>query len=316
VTQTARRLLRKLPRRVRAAASSLIYAAANQASNDRRIRHLEATVRSMQLTSGSHEIARERALALVNYLRSVAIESPLVRFGGDGDGGYLLSSDLGGLRQALSLGIADDVSADLALASRGLSVHCYDPSIDHLPSRSPALTFFKQGVSSKPDSKMVNLERAVDRFRNDDDLILLCDIESHEWGVFAEASNDLLGRFQQIAVEFHDLDMITDDEWWKTASRALANLQRTHYVIHVHASNYFPTVPRGGIEIPRILEATYLRRDLAPNALESEFALSAIDSPHDSGYPEVDLGRLWNSLIELAPSGAAKKTAGRTTARR
>jgi hypothetical protein len=195
------------------------------------------------------------------------------------------------------------VSADLDLVALGMGVHCYDPTIDRFPSADPSLVFFREGVSSEPLSQMVTLDAAVDRFGNDDDIVLLCDIEFHEWRVFAQASEPLLQRFQQIAIEFHDLQLISDGSWWETAAQALTNLNRTHRVVHAHASNYFPTVLCGGIRVPPFVEITYVRRDLVPEATPAGFALSPLDAPHDRGFPETDLASLWNGY--LAQDGAA-----------
>jgi hypothetical protein len=264
---------------------------------ERELRHLETRLAALELTQVPDAQTRDRALALIDHLRPFAFDGELARFGRVGMGGYLLADRLDGVRQALSLGISDDVSADLDLAARGLAVHCYDPTIDRFPSSDPSLTFFREGVSRASSAQMVTLGEAVDRFGNDDDLVLLCDIESHEWGVFADAPEPLLRRFRQIAVEFHDLNLISDDAWWETAVQALTNLNRTHRVIHGHASNYFPTVVCGGIRVPPYVEITYLRNDLLPDATPAAFRLSPLDSPHDPGYPETDLGSLWNDYL-------------------
>jgi hypothetical protein len=270
----------------------------------RELRHLETRLAALEREQVPDPGTRDRVLALIEYLRPFAFDGELGRFGRVGMGGYVLSNRLGGVRQALSLGISDDVSADLDLAARGLVVHGYDPTIDRFPSSDPSLTFFREGVSAESSAQMVTLDQAVDRFQNDDDLVLLCDIESHEWGVFANASDSLLRRFQQVAIEFHDLNLIGDDAWWETAEQALTNLNRTHRVIHAHASNYFPTVACGGIRVPPYVEITYLRSDLVPAAAPAAFRLSPLDSPHDRGYPETDLGALWNGYLGVAQEAA------------
>jgi hypothetical protein len=264
---------------------------------ERELRHLETRLAALELSQAPDPRARERALQLIEYLRPYSFDGELGRFGRVGTGGYLLADRLDGVHQALSLGISDDVSADLDLAARGVAVHCYDPTIARFPSTDPSLKFFSEGVSSEPTDQMVTLDTAVDRFGNRDDLVLLCDIEFHEWGVFANASEPLLMRFQQIAIEFHDLQLLSDDAWWEIAAQALSNLNRTHRVIHAHASNYFPTVLRGGIRIPPFVEITYLRRDLAPEASPTAYRLSTLDSPHDPGYAEIDLAPLWNDYL-------------------
>lgn len=277
---------------------------ADPRGKERELRHLETRLAALELAQAPDPGTRERVLRLIEYLRPFAFAGRLARFGRIGMGGYLLAEPLGEARQALSLGISDDVSADLDLAARGLVVHCYDPTIARLPSSHPALTFFREGVSRTRSEHMVTLGEAVARVRNDDDLVLLCDIESHEWGVLADAPEPLLRRFTQIAIELHDLNLVSRDAWWETASEALANINRTHRVVHAHASNYFPAVACGGIKVPPFVEVTYLRRDLVPEARPERFGLSPLDSPHDPGSDEIDLGALWNAHLEAAQEEA------------
>lgn len=283
--------------------SELRSVLADPRGKDRELRHLRTRVAALELVQQHDSATRERVLELIELLRPYTFGGELRRFGRPGTGGYLLADRFAGVRQALSLGVEDDVSADLDLVARGMTVHCYDPTIDRFPSSDPALTFFREGISSERLPQMVTLDTAVDRFGNDDDIVLLCDIEFHEWGVFAQASESLLQRFQQIAIELHDLQLISGDGWWETAAQALTNLNRTHRVVHAHASNYFPTVLCGGIRVPPFVEVTYVRRDLVPEAAPGRFELSPLDAPHDHGFPETDLGSLWNGY--LAQDGAA-----------
>ena len=223
----------------------------------------------------------------------------LIRIGrSETDGGYLVHPDFAGVSHAISLGIADDVSADLDLVAKGCFVHCYDPTIAALPVRNACLTFFQQGVSAEPASDMVTLSTTVERVKDAGDLFLKCDIEGHEWGVFASTPVATLQRFRQITMEMHGFDQLTDDAWWARTESALRALAETHRPIHVHASNYFPPSTRGGIAVPRILEVSYLRRDCCEDAPFGAFGLSSLDVAHDPGFPETDLAPLWNHLLD------------------
>jgi hypothetical protein len=278
---------------------------ADPRGKDRELRHLRTRVAALELVQEADARTRDRVVELIDLLRPFSFDGELRRFGRVGTGGYLLLDRFDGVQQALSLGVEDDVSADLDLVARGMTVHCYDPTIDRFPSDDPSLTFFREGVSSEPLDQMVTLGEAVSRFGNTDDLVLLCDIEFHEWGVFAQAPESLLQRFQQIAIELHDLQLISGEDWWQTAEQALSNINRTHRVVHAHASNYFPTVLCGGIPVPPFVEVTYVRRDLVPEARPARFGLSPLDAPHDRGFEETDLGALWNAYLVREGAAAA-----------
>ncbi len=297
--QSLTRVLKQRVPAVHRGLSLLRTTAEVMAANARRIRHLEAKVEALELNTGSSEVARRRVLELIALIRPIVPDTPLIRIGRSrADGGYVVHPDFAGIDHAISLGIADDVSADLDLVEKGCRVHCYDPTIAALPVLHSSLTFFQQGVSAQAASGMVTLSTTVERIADAGDLFLKCDIEGHEWGVFASTPIEVLQRFRQITMEMHGFDHLTDDAWWARTVAALSALNETHRPIHVHASNYFPPFARGGIAVPRILEVSYLRRDFCGDAPFGSFGLSPLDVAHDPDFPETDLAPLWNHLLD------------------
>lgn len=69
----------------------------------------------------------------IRTIRPRATTTPLIRIGGDGDGGYLLPDDLEDLKVCISPGIDTQISFDKAMAERGLHVFMVDASVDGPP---------------------------------------------------------------------------------------------------------------------------------------------------------------------------------------
>lgn len=76
-------------------------------------------------------------------LMSVCEGSGFVRIGRKNDGGYVMFDDFESRKYAYSIGIADDVSWDRDIASRGLDVYMYDHTIQGLPEKMTGSTFFR-----------------------------------------------------------------------------------------------------------------------------------------------------------------------------
>ena len=95
---------------------------------------------------------------------------------------------------------------------------------------------------------------------NDSELLLQIDIEGYEYEVFLSMSDTLIKRFRVIVAEFHSLDQLWNPPFFKLASRAFDKILQTHACIHIHPNNCCGSLRKGGIEIPRVLEFTFLRQ--------------------------------------------------------
>lgn len=191
----------------------------------------------------------------------------LVRVGNSfGDGGYVLADRLAAGQAVYSYGISNEISFDLDLARRGMSVFMYDHTIDAIPVAHEGLLFFRQGVADGPskDGRFDSLENHVLRNGHGSraDLILKMDVEGAEWDVLESASDATLSRFEQIVFEAHDLNALAEPAFRRRIHAILGRLSRLFALIHVHANNVAAPASVGGLTVPPLLEFSYLRRDL------------------------------------------------------
>ena len=76
---------------------------------------------------------------VVELLRPVDAGHRLVRIGGDGDGGYLLPEDLGGIAACFSPGVDRQATFENALARFGIGSHLADRSVAAPPPEPPEI---------------------------------------------------------------------------------------------------------------------------------------------------------------------------------
>lgn len=75
---------------------------------------------------------------LIEAMRSIPIESKLLRVSPDGDGGYLVPDDLAGINFCFSLGVAYCSDFELDMANRGMHVFLADKSVAGIiPGNAP-----------------------------------------------------------------------------------------------------------------------------------------------------------------------------------
>jgi hypothetical protein len=183
-----------------------------------------------------------------------------IRLGNEHDGGYVIVDTITYLDAVLSLGVGSDISFEEALSAHVKRIDLYDHTVLQPPITIKNSTFYRLGISGEPRPEFVTLSQAVDTFRASDNILLKMDIEHSEWAVLAGASSITLNRFQQVVVEFHGLLELIKPECAREMIEALRRINETHRLVHLHVNNYEPIAFVGGVAVPNVLEATYLRK--------------------------------------------------------
>lgn len=223
-------------------------------------------------------------LGILRMLRPHRVDGfEKVRLGRYFDGGYVMLDDFEGISAAYSLGINDDVSWDLDIARRGIPVFQYDHTILHLPEDHALFTWEKTGIGVFPDAEhsLETIPNLISRNGHEGrtDLLLKCDIENYEWGVFARVPHSTVRQFKQIVMELHGLGQAMDLATASLMRAAIENLTTSHRLVHVHANNFAPWCIAGGVAVPEVLEITLVRDDTGPMAISDEIFPTPLDMP-------------------------------------
>jgi hypothetical protein len=236
---------------------------------------------------------QDRVLGILKRLEPMrAADFKKIRIGKECDGGYVMLDDFSDITAAYSIGICDEVSWDLDMADRGIEVFQYDHTIEGLPIQNSRFHWVKKGLGASVTSEFETLPRLIEMngHRNQDKLLLKCDIEGCEWNVFASLAPASLIQFKQIVLEIHNLECLVDPNFATLADRAVEVLTSHHRVVHVHANNHRPYSIIGGVPLPSVLELT-LARNLDIRLIKSDEAFpSPLDSACYQGRADFWLG--------------------------
>jgi hypothetical protein len=145
-----------------------------------------------------------------------------------------------------------------------MNVFLADASVDGLPVEHPKLFFTKRFLGSVKDDTYTTLDDWVESTQiatGNEDLLLQMDIEGAEYQVLGRISDALLSRFRILVIEFHDLDQLWNKGFLMLVEPLFNKLLRGHYCVHLHPNNCCGSITRGGLEIPRVMEFTFLRKD-------------------------------------------------------
>ena len=212
------------------------------------------------------------------------IDRRKIRVGNQNDGGYIMLDMFKKTPMAFSYGLSWNIIFELDLAQRGITVQMFDHTIDRLSIEHTLFRFHKEGIAAETDveQRLHTLAEHLDRFsENATGMILKLDVEGAEWEALARAPMEILLRFDQIVIEFHNLQLLSDSEFNQKACMALSNLTENFHLFHVHANNCAPIVVVDSVPIADVIEASYVRKGLVDVARSSTFYPTSLDAPND-----------------------------------
>jgi hypothetical protein len=215
------------------------------------------------------QVAVAEAAAVVEMLHPVECREPLVRVGAPRDGGYLVPDVLASVTDCFSPGVADASHFEAHLAERGIRCFLADGSVVGPAAAHPLITFERVWLGGHDDATTTTLASWMRRHVPETarDLLLQMDIEGAEYETLLATPRRELGRFSVIVVELHHLE----DLLWDPNGRGgrikdtLERLALDFRVAHLHPNNCMPQVSVGGLTLPSVMEATFVRPDLAPD---------------------------------------------------
>jgi hypothetical protein len=211
------------------------------------------------------QVSIDRQAKLIEAARPWRTEYPLIRLGGDHDGGYLLPDDLEGIAACFSPGVSDEASFEEAILARAIRCYQIDASIENSPVQDhPLVQFERKFLGPATEGNFISLEDWVNEKEPETrgDLLLQMDIEGAEWLVLAATPDELLRRFRIICIELHDLEHLFAPFAFSLMERIFEKLLRNFYVVHVHPNNWteMAAVSRR-YRVPSVLEYTFIRKD-------------------------------------------------------
>lgn len=253
--------------------------------------------RAPQLASLLAPASRQSVREALELLTPWDVGLELIRVGGDGDGGYLVPNDLGGIEALFSPGVSETWDFERFVADHyRMPSFMVDGSVEAPSGLGPLQHFEKRWLGAKSRGDIISLEDWIDRsaLPPEVDLMLQMDIEGSEFSVLAATPLAVLRRFRVVVIEFHGLDWMSVSPILKT--RILPSLRKMAVdfeVVHVHPNNCCGTTSVFGVQVPKVLEVTYVRRDRVMRSPVRSCLPHALDRDCVEENPSVEIAPLW-----------------------
>lgn len=204
----------------------------------------------------------ERVRGLMRRLCPQDCGIELIRIGGAGDGGYLVPDDLEGIEFCFSPGVSTVSTFENELAERGILSFLADGSVEGPAIVRPEFVFDRKFLGALNGGDTMTLAAWKDRYLPNyaGDLLLQMDIEGAEYEVLLATPDSLLAQFRIIVAEFHFLDRMFEPGEFPVLEATFGRLLEHFHVVHIHPNNIGGSVKLDGMEVPKLLEFTFLNR--------------------------------------------------------
>lgn len=236
---------------------------------------------------------------LIRSLHPYKFEKGLIRLGPQGDGGYLVPDDLSGIEACFSPGVGLLSGFEEDCARLGMEVYMADKSVNGPASANEKFNFTKKFVGAFSNEEFLSLDDWTDSVlaESPSDLMLQLDIEGFEYEAFLSTSSKLMKRYRVIVAEFHGLEFMWSWPFYRIASRAFEKILRTHTCIHIHPNNYSGATKKNGLEIPHVMEFTFIRNDRIQKSQHETNFPHPLDSDIEPLNTPMPLPECWYSAM-------------------
>lgn len=199
-----------------------------------------------------------------------------IRMGKDYDGGYVIYDGLN-YDLIIGCGISNDISfEEMFVEKYNCDSIVFDGTINKLPKHKFNHYWVKKNV----------YEGTLNNLLNDNkNIFLKIDIEGSEWDFFKNVN---LENVSQMVIEFH-----SGFKYPKINTEILENIEKTHYLIHIHGNNYRKKQYKIGDKlIHSVFEASYINKKLCDNVEDIKYEYDEkLDMPNN--YKKEDIKNIY-----------------------
>ena len=196
----------------------------------------------------------------ISILSPNKFKGDLKRFGGKGDGSYVLPKNIVTPKTYLiSGGISDNNEFEIELAKKGVKGTQVDNSITRAPKEHKNLVFKTATLGERDGTQEISLENLILSAPSSKNLIVKLDIEGAEIAALQRLSEKSLKKINCLVLELHNLSSLVQND---RILQALVKLKNSGLSsVYLQANNGILDYIIAGVLIPDNVEVTFVRKD-------------------------------------------------------
>ena len=243
------------------------------------------------------QISNDKILNLIRCFKPVKTKFNLIRIGDKNDGGYLVPNIINEVKYCVTGGIGHTNKFELELEKYGIKSFLADYSVNK-PKNLNNFNFKKKFLASYNNLNRIDINSWIKSFGKElkiEKSILKLDIEKSEYEVINSISEDLLKKFKILIIEFHGLEMISEESFYQKLCSVKKKILENFLVVHIHPNNCCGLHSVRKFKVPSVLEVTYLNK-MIDNKVNGPCSLPhKLDAKNKLKYKDIILPNYWIS---------------------
>ena len=238
---------------------------------------------------------KEDTLKLIQKLKFNHLGHELIRVGSTDDGGYLVPNILESIDYCFSPGVGKTSDFERELKKIGISSFLIDGTIkNNLPFKKYEFDFEPLNLGVVDNKDQITLESWIKKKKLDKNknLLLQIDIEGHEIPCILNTPKKNLEQFKIIVLEIHFMDELTS-LGVICLNSFFDKLNNLFDICHIHPNNCCGVTNINGIEIPNVMEITFLRKDLSFDKKKIEKLPNPLDKKCVTYNKDIELDKFF-----------------------
>jgi len=226
---------------------------------------------------------------LISVLAPWKYKGEIDRYGGAGDGSYIIPTDIVNKKSFLvSGGLGDNNNFEIQLARSGIKGFQIDNSISKPPKNHKNLNFVSKTLGALDDEESISLKTLINNVSISKAVIVKLDIEGGEIEALRNLPKNILQKITCLSMELHSISSLHDDN---QILEMLKYLNRSGFrSIYLQANNGCLTYIMSGYLIPDNIEVTFVKKNRVTKPTLNEISrIKMLQSKNNSNSPLVNI---------------------------
>ena len=215
-------------------------------------------------------ISNVRNTDLKNFAKKIFIYNTghnLIRIGKKNDGGYLIPNILKKINYCFSPGVGLLTSFEDHLKKKKIISFLADGTVNDPSSKNKKYLFIKKNLNNFNNNRNMTLKKWMSDMllnkKKGGGLMLQMDIEGSEISIINHAKNSDLKKFTVMVIEFHYFQSVATKEGLIIYNIVFSKILKNFIIVHAHPNNCCGFSKIKSINIPNIIEFTFLNKKMA-----------------------------------------------------
>lgn len=226
---------------------------------------------------------------LISILAPWNYKGEIKRYGGVGDGSYILPTDIVNKKSFLvSGGLGDNNNFEIQLATSGIKGFQIDNSISKPPKNHKNLNFISKTLGALDAEESISLKTLINNVSKNKAVIVKLDIEGGEIEALRNLPKNILQKITCLSMELHSISSLHDNN---QILEMLNHLNTAGFrCIYLQANNGCLTYTMSGYLIPDNIEVTFVKKNRVTKPTPKEIRrIKMLQSKNNSDLPLVNI---------------------------